>query len=782
MICFKKIKWRNLLSTGNQWTEIDLNKKSNTVIIGTNGAGKSTMLDALTFVLFNKPFRKINKSQLVNATNEKDKLLLSSLLEPIKKAALASNFLETIVSEQEIFRPIYLSAMRGYSFLQDIDIYKQSGIVVKLPDSWDKKKPSKAKVSIKIKDGKTSFVDFNSLFKFSAGVSIDGKSLSDREIKDLLAKEQPLVKINGKWIEVNTNKLKSLLLKWQKAVSLQEEGISFAEALKLLSTKQPKVGGVAEISQANINDEAQWVETIGSDKIKKVLSQLASPNSILEEDTKDILKRHLVAQLRPYQYDGLKWLNLMQTLGLGICLADDMGLGKTIQIIALLLVKKFSANKNKKSRPHLLVVPTSLLGNWQIELNKFAPNLKYKILHSAYTPKEQIDSFVTEYKQFDIIITTYNMLVKTIWLHESSWEFFIIDEAQAIKNPLSQKAKVAKSIQSVLNIALTGTPIENNLSDLWSIFDFINPNLLGTSSDFRRFCTDVNNDSYRRLRKLITPYILRRKKTDKSIISDLPEKIELASYCMLSKEQVDLYRKTIADLSDDLKINDKDDIKRKGLILSYLVKFKQICNHPSQMLADNDYAYNKSGKFLRLQQIAEVVAARGEKLLLFTQFKEIIDILDRFLSEIFAQKGFSLHGSTSVAKRKSMVEKFQQDGSAPYFILSLKAGGVGLNLTKASHVIHFDRWWNPAVEDQARDRVWRIGQKNTVIAHRLICPGTVDERVEEVVAGKRQIANLVLPKSSSISDLNASQLQEALGIDTESLLAFESAHGNGDGS
>jgi SNF2 family DNA or RNA helicase len=707
-------------------------------------------------------------SALQNATNEKNKLLLSSLLEPIKKAAISSEFLEKIVLEQKIFRPIYLSATQGYSFLQDIDTYKQAGIVVKLPDSWEKKKPAKAKVSIKIKDGKTSFVDFNSLFKFSAGVSIDGKSLSDKEIKDLLAKEQPLVKINGKWIEVNTSKLTALLAKWQKAVSLQDEGLSFAEALKLLSTKQHKTNSLAPIETKN--DEAQWLETVGSEKIKKVLSQLASPANILAEDTKDILEQHLRAQLRPYQYDGLKWLSLMQTLGLGICLADDMGLGKTIQIIALLLVKKFSASKNKNSLVHLLVVPTSLLGNWQIELNKFAPKLKYKILHSAYTPKEQINSFATECKHFDIIITTYNMLIKTAWLRESKWEFFILDEAQAIKNPLSQKAKIAKSIQAKINIALTGTPIENNLSDLWSIFDFINPNLLGASGEFRKFCTDANNDSYKRLRKLITPYILRRKKTDKSIISDLPEKIELASYCMLSKEQVELYRKTITDLAGDLKTNDKDNIKRKGLILSYLMKFKQICNHPSQMLADNDYTYNKSGKFLRLQQIAEVIAARGEKLLLFTQFKEIIDILDRFLAEIFAQRGFSLHGATPVAQRKSMVEEFQQDDSVPYFILSLKAGGVGLNLTKASHVIHFDRWWNPAVEDQATDRAFRIGQQKNVMVHKFICKGTIEERIDLMIKSKKSLADSVVERKDSlnITQLSNTELMSLVSLDIKS--------------
>ena len=239
---------------------------------------------------------------------------------------------------------------------------------------------------------------------------------------------------------------------------------------------------------------------------------------------------------------------------------------------------------------------------------------------------------------------------------------------------------------------------------------------------------------------------------------------------MLSKEQVDLYRKTIADLSDDLKINDKDDIKRKGLILSYLVKFKQICNHPSQMLADNDYAYNKSGKFLRLQQIAEVVAARGEKLLLFTQFKEIIDILDRFLSEIFAQKGFSLHGSTSVAKRKSMVEKFQQDGSAPYFILSLKAGGVGLNLTKASHVIHFDRWWNPAVEDQATDRAFRIGQKNNVMVHKFICKGTIEERIDLMIKSKKSLADTVVERKDgfNITQLSNTELMNLVSLDIKS--------------
>jgi non-specific serine/threonine protein kinase len=345
------------------------------------------------------------------------------------------------------------------------------------------------------------------------------------------------------------------------------------------------------------------------------------------------------------------------------------------------------------------------------------------------------------------MMTTYGMVERIDWLKSNRWRTVILDEAQAIKNAGTKQAKAIKELQTSGRIILTGTPIENRLSDLWSLFDFLNPGLLGSAANFKKFIKSISSKdsqtNFAPLRKLTQPYILRRLKTDKRIISDLPDKTEVTAWCNLSKKQAMLYSQAVETLASELK-NKTEGIERRGLILSYLMRFKQICNHPAQWLGDSDYEPSLSGKFARLGEICEEIASRQEKVLVFTQFREITTAIANFLQGIFHRTGFILDGSTPIKRRREMVEAFQSESGVPFFILSLKAGGTGLNLTEASHVVHFDRWWNPAVENQATDRAFRIGQKKNVLVHKFVCRGTIEERINEMIESKKTLANEIV--------------------------------------
>lgn len=688
---------------------------------------------------------------------------LLSILRPIKEAAAQSELIKGLVDSKKIYGPLFLSTSEAYRLLGDIPVLERAGIIVKLPQWWQGKPPARAKVTVQIGDAKKgSFVGLKALFKLQVSVTVAGETLNEEQVANILAQNQQLIKINGRWIEVNPDKLKGILAKWQKAQLLDQGGVSFIEAMRMLSrssiTKSEK--------QVTDSDAGSWLDFTAGKGLADLLQSMQSPAEIVNNAIEPVLSNSLKATLRPYQYHGVKWLALISRLALGGCLADDMGLGKTLQIIALLLLER-AANPGKAS---LIVVPASLLGNWESEIQKFAPSLKYKILHSAHASQTEITAFAPQVEQFDAIITTYKLCTSIAWLKETNWNLVVLDEAQAIKNPAAMQSKAIKQLRSRASIALTGTPIENNLTDLWSLYDFSCPGLLGSYAEFKSFHKDLqSSNSYTPLRKLIGPYLLRRKKTDKDIVKDLPAKTELKTFCLLSKEQIKLYRKTIAEMARALDA-DNSDIKRKGVILGYLLKFKQICNHPSQLHGDGDYEYSKSGKLLRLREIAEAVAARGEKLLVFTQFRELTDILAAFLAEIFGKKGHVLHGGTSVKKRQQLVEEFQSDENIPYFVLSLKAGGTGLNLTKASHVLHFDRWWNPAVENQATDRAFRIGQKRNVVVHKFICRGTIEERIDLMIADKSSLAKDVIETNATkqLTELSNAELMDLVAIDVNS--------------
>ena len=417
--------------------------------------------------------------------------------------------------------------------------------------------------------------------------------------------------------------------------------------------------------------------------------------------------------------------------------------------------------------PSLLVVPASLIANWKAEIQKFAPSISFRIAH----PSEESDD--TQPPECDLMITSYGMLTRKETLRKRKWRLVILDEAQAIKNSGTRQTRAVKELEASGRIALTGTPVENRLSDLWSLFDFLNPGLLGSAKAFSSFTKQLaaqSQNSYGPLRTLVRPYILRRLKTDKRVIADLPDKIETTAYCSLTRPQAVLYEKMVRDLAKDLE--QVEGIERKGLVLAYLMRLKQLCNHPSQVSGDGAYDPAQSGKFQRLREICEELAERQEKVLVFSQFREITDPLADFLAQIFGRPGLILHGQTPVGKRRELVDAFQREQGPPFFVLSLKAGGTGLNLTAASHVIHFDRWWNPAVENQATDRAFRIGQKNNVFVHKFVCRGTVEDRIDELIAQKSGLARDLLDTDGQamLTEMSNDQLLRFVALDINKAL------------
>jgi non-specific serine/threonine protein kinase len=462
---------------------------------------------------------------------------------------------------------------------------------------------------------------------------------------------------------------------------------------------------------------------------------------------------------------------------MGACLADDMGLGKTLQLLTLITLWKSAGLL--KDLPVLLVMPATLLSNWRAESVRFTPELRITTLHPSCMDKETMSALETSPAKhlagYDLALITYGMLTRMPQLEALDFPAVVADEAQAIKNPGSRQSRAVRRLKGQRRIALTGTPVENRLSDLWSLFDFVNPGLLGNAKAFADFQKRLNSGSdpsahYAPLRRLTRPFILRRLKTDKSIISDLPDKTEVKAYCNLTKTQAALYAKAVESLRQALE--EPDPFKRRGIILGYLMQFKQICNHPAQYTGNGEFDADSSGKFLRLAELVEPIAARQEKLLVFTQFREMTDPIHEQLSRCFGRPGLILHGGTPVKKRAELVKSFQTDDGPPFFVLSLKAAGTGLNLTAASHVVHFDRWWNPAVENQATDRAFRIGQKRNVLAHKFICKGTVEEKIDALIDDKKELSDSLLSEGAEklLTDMDNDELLRFVALDMESAL------------
>jgi len=651
-----------------------------------------------------------------------------ALLLPISNAAESSKLIRDLVDSSEIYHPLAWSPREAYDFLRAIPLFESSGLIVRVPDWWNAKKPTRPRVSVKIDSKNAASIGVDEMLQFSIGMSLDGETLTQAEIEQLLEASGGLVPLKGKWVEVDREKLKEALAHWKGVEEdVHRDGISFFDGMRLLS------GANLEKAEETEKEAAirEWSGLSSGPELDRVLKGLRSPET-MEEKAPAALK----AELRPYQQTGFAWLRFVVRLGLGACLADDMGLGKTVQVISLLLDLK----RDGAESASLLVVPASLIANWKSEMAKFAPTLSFVVVHPSEASFGELTS--KEADSFDLIVTTYGMLVRVDWLKRHRWRLVVLDEAQAIKNSGTKQTRAVKELTAGSRIAMTGTPVENRLSDLWSLFDFLNPGLLGTAKEFGSFVKRLQGaavPSFEPLRNLVRPYILRRLKTDKRVISDLPDKTEVKAYCALSKHQAVLYQKAVEDLRQHLE--GTDGIQRRGIVLAQLMRLKQICNHPAQIAGTNDYAPERSGKFLRLAEIVEEIASRQEKVLVFTQFREISEHLSDFLATLFGRSGLVLHGGTSVKKRKEFVDRFQRDDGPPFFVLSLKAGGTGLNLTAASHVIHFDRWWNPAIENQATDRAFRIGQKKNVLVHKFVCRGTVEERIDEMIAKKGKIAD-----------------------------------------
>ncbi len=688
----------------------------------------------------------------------KQKNILLRLLSPIQKAAQESAFLKEQVDSGDVYHTLAWSPKEAHSFLKDIPIFEKAGIAVRVPNWWKPKNPNQPQVAIRLGEKQPSGIGFAALLDFSVSVVLGEQELSQKEIQDLLKASENLVFFKGQWIELDKEKLNDILANWKTAAHSVDGGMSFGEAMRLLSGVGEGIAGIATGSEPSLTRiiSGKWLE--------RILDEIRSPAA--DRKTAQILQENLRAELRPYQKQGVAWLYRLNQLRLGGILADDMGLGKTIQVIGLLLLRRHLEPSEAKS---LLVVPASLIGNWKAELSRFAPSLRFWIAHPSGNGYGEPDAAA-----FDLTITTYGSLAKLNWVAMREWDAAIADEAQAIKNPGAKQTKTLKAIKAQYRLALTGTPVENHLTDLWSLFDFVSPGLLGNAKAFEAFLKKKGKSGenpYAPVRKLVQPYILRRLKTDKNVIQDLPEKTELKSYCQLSRAQAALYQKSVELLAKE--IDQAEGIQRRGVILSYLIRFKQICNHPSQFVKDGRYLENDSGKFQRLREICEVIAAKQEKVLLFTQFREMTEPLQEFLKNIFGRSGLVLHGEIAVKKRSELVDSFQREEGPPYFVLSLKAGGTGLNLTAASHVIHFDRWWNPAIENQATDRAFRIGQKKNVLVHKFICKGTLEEKIDSLIEAKSSLSKELLEggEAAMLTELGNEELLKIVALDINSAAA-----------
>jgi non-specific serine/threonine protein kinase len=703
------------------------------------------------------------------ATGNKSALL--AILLPVHKVATQSQFIKGLVDSGAVYHPQPWGEAQAFEFLQQIALFESFGIGVRVPNWWNPKKPRHPVLQVTIGEAKSSSVGLDAMLDFSAACVVDGKKLTEADLNQLLAAGSGLVRFKGEWIEVDSSKLQEVAAQLKSLRKMGE--VSLAEGLRLLAQ--------ASISQRNgIGDTllgsdgehgVAWREIRAGKWLQETLENLRNP-----ENSPITGLKGLQATLRPYQEAGVRWLWYLYSLGLGGCLADDMGLGKTLQIISFLLMLK---NRGALHSPALLVVPASLIGNWKGECVRFAPSLRLFIAHSSESSTTEISSHSsTGFKGFDVVLTTYSGLLTQEWISELTWSLVVIDEAQAIKNSGTKQSKAARATKAAVRFALTGTPVENQLGDLWSLFDFINPGLLGTTQQFAKFIKveqSSSDNSYGRLRTLIQPYLLRRLKTDKRIISDLPDKSEVKVYCGLSPKQIALYQQSVTELAEAVKAA-KAGIQRKGLVLSYLMRFKQICNHPAQWLGHGDYKIEESGKVERLVTLFDEIAARQDKVLIFSQFREVLDPLriilqDRLAKDRTDQSGFVLHGDTAVKNRQKLVTAFQGTPGTAFFLLSLKAGGTGLNLTAASHVIHFDRWWNPAVENQATDRAFRIGQKKNVLVHKFICRGTIEEKIDQMISSKQQLSTQVLADGAEklLTEMSDEELISFVSLDLSKL-------------
>lgn len=623
---------------------------------------------------------------------------LAVLISSIKKAGKNSKLIATWLNSGEIFSPLLVSKEEAYAFLMDVPLFEEAGIVTRIPGWWKKRRRNSR---IKMEKGERNR-NGASITALRPKMIWQGVEITKEEILDILSRSEGLELLKGNWIEVDRKSLELLLEEYEE---LEEKELSLLSALTIASGVEKKAFPI-------------------SVDIEELLREVTS------SDLPDNPPSSFTGTLRPYQRDGFRWLMGISRLSLGPLLADDMGLGKTVEMLAFLEEVR-SYNKDAKI---LLVVPASLLGNWGRECMKFAPALDFSIRHGKEAKKEDFP-FLT--------IVTYQGASSSPAIAEAKWDLVILDEAQNIKNRNTKQTKAIKALDRKLSVAMTGTPIENSLMNLWSIFDFLSPGLLGNEKDFSSFSESLEGEKIENLKKVVKPFILRRLKTDKSIINDLPDKVENEIMVSLSPDQRVLYNKVVDEYEDALAIKEETNANALALAGSTIMKLKMIINHPSQYLGDGVFDEKKSGKFLLLKDICSTIHENREKVLVFTQFASIIPELLKLLDPVFEGDGDYIDGSTPPEKRTKIVDSFQ-NGEIPFLVISLKAGGTGLTLTEASNVIHFDRWWNPAVEDQATDRAYRIGQKNLVTVYKFVAEDTIEERISQILKDKTELAESIL--------------------------------------
>jgi non-specific serine/threonine protein kinase len=583
-------------------------------------------------------------------------------------------------------------------------------------------------------------------------VAIGDQELTAEELAELSRLKAPLVKLRGRWVEVDARKLDAAAAFVERA---RRRPMTVADVVRTeLFGLGPEAEGVA---LAEV-ESSGWLGDVLSGAPERRPAPLPTPPD-------------LQGTLRPYQGAGLGWLSFMDALGLGTCLADDMGLGKTIQVLALLVDER---QAGRDSGATLLICPVSLIANWQREAARFTPKLRVHVHHGS--ERLSADEFAAAVSGSDLVITTYAMALRdAATLGQIEWHRVVVDEAQAIKNSAAKQSKAIRELRARHRIALTGTPVENRLADLYSIMEFANPGLFGTPETFaRRFARPIERDGDAEaagtLRRATGAFVLRRLKTDPAIISDLPEKLEMTVACTLTVEQASLYRAVVDDMLT--RVAAADGMSRRGLVLATMLKLKQVCNHPAQLLKDGSRIAGRSGKLARLEEICDEIVAGGEKALLFTQFAEFGAMLRDHLSKRFRRDMAFLHGGVAKTNRDAMVAEFQDGSGPPLFVLSLKAGGVGLNLTAASHVIHVDRWWNPAVEDQATDRAFRIGQSKDVQVRKFVCAGTLEERIDGMIQEKKGLAERIVGAGESwLTELSTAQLREVIALAADAVVA-----------
>ncbi len=643
-----------------------------------------------------------------------------------------------------------LSADGTYHFLSEAaPVLDEAGFGVLLPSWWDQRRKlgltAHAATPVDGVVDKAGQFGRDQLMDFRWQLAVGDDTLTEEEIAALARAKAPLVRLRGQWVAVDRDQLRRGL----EFLSRERSGQATAvEMLRLAASHPDDLDMPLPLTQVTADG---WLGELLGGAVPQSVGPVQLPG-------------HFLASLRPYQERGLSWLAFLSSLGLGACLADDMGLGKTVQLLALEAAQRA---EDPAVGPTLLLCPMSLVGNWEREAARFAPSLRVYAHHGPQRLRG--DDLSHRLDDADLIVTTYATATRDVEeLSGWTWRRVVLDEAQAIKNSLSQTAKAVKRLSSAQRVALTGTPVENRLAELWSIMDFLNPGLLGSGEQFRtRYAIPVERhgltEPAQRLRSITRPYVLRRLKTDPSIISDLPDKIEIKQYCQLTTEQASLYQSVVDDMMD--KIESSDGIERRGNVLAAMAKLKQVCNHPALLLHDRSAIGARSGKVIRLEEILEEIIAEGDKVLCFTQFTEFAEMLLPHLAARFGTDIAYLHGGTPKSRRDELVTRFQTDDGPPVFLLSLKAGGTGLNLTAASHVVHLDRWWNPAVENQATDRAFRIGQTRNVQVRKFVCTGTLEEKIDEMIEDKRALADLVITDGEGwLTELSAHDLRKVFEL------------------